>query len=223
MKDQNLLTIIMLILMFQDVSTGKETTITCRYNTSCFLSCPHPQGNVTILHWKKETEGDLTVHSFYYEKDQFEHQDPRFKNRTSLVVDQDTGRKTRLQLKNVKVQDEGKYQCHTDIDNNFTPSDVLLQVDAPVQRVDMVRTGNSVTCSSEGVYPKPELTWSSSPQSSSTVQQTEEKLYNISSSLELSDMDGDLLLSCTVSTGLSKWTTTTTWRKPSEEHNTIKC
>uniref|UniRef100_A0A8C5N7V0 Ig-like domain-containing protein n=1 Tax=Gouania willdenowi TaxID=441366 RepID=A0A8C5N7V0_GOUWI len=206
---------IVLILRFQDVCTGQETTVSCLYNSSCFLSCNYKTGTATIIHWNYMTGGDVIVHSFFYDKDQFDHQDPRYKGRTSLVEDQDTERTTELLLKNVKVQDEGKYKCFADSEEHgYKTSYVVLQVDAPVQRVDMVRAGNSATCSSEGVYPKPELTWSSSPQSSSTVQQTEEKLYNIYSSLKLSDMDGDLLLSCTVSTRLNKWTTTTTWRNP---------
>uniref|UniRef100_A0A8C5DNZ3 Ig-like domain-containing protein n=1 Tax=Gouania willdenowi TaxID=441366 RepID=A0A8C5DNZ3_GOUWI len=186
------------------------TTVSCLYNSSCFLSCHYKTGKATIIHWTYMTGGDVTVHSFYYDRDQLKLQDPRYKGRTSLVEDQDTGRPTELLLKNVKVQDEGKYQCFADSEEHgYKTSTVVLQVDAPVQRVDMVRAGNSITCSSEGVYPEPELTWSSSPQSSSTVQQTEEKLYNISSSLKLSDMDGDLLLSCTVRTRLNKLTTTT--------------
>uniref|UniRef100_A0A8C5GU19 Ig-like domain-containing protein n=1 Tax=Gouania willdenowi TaxID=441366 RepID=A0A8C5GU19_GOUWI len=203
------------LLMMVTAQGFTEINVSCVYNSICILSCSF-RYEADVLHWDYITwTGHVNVHSYYENKDQFEDQDPRFNGRTSLVEDQVTGRKTSLMLKNVKVQDEGKYKCFADSEKHgYKTSTVVLQVDAPVQRVDMVRAGNSATCSSEGVYPKPELTWSSSPQSSSTVQQTEEKLYNISSSLKLSDMDGDLLLSCTVSTRLNKWTTTTTWRNP---------
>ena len=68
---------------------------------------------------------------------------------------------------------------------------------------------NQITCSSEGIYPEPGLSWSTSPPSSMnlqkpTVQQTEQQLYNISSSLILSDSDPDLDYSCTVSTAANK-------------------
>ncbi|MEQ2210421.1 hypothetical protein XENOCAPTIV_013199, partial [Xenoophorus captivus] len=52
---------------------------------------------------------------------------------------------------------------------------------------------NRIICSSKGIYPQPELTWSTIPpsnttmQNRTTVQQTEEQLYSISSSLMVSD------------------------------------
>uniref|UniRef100_A0A8C5GTB9 Ig-like domain-containing protein n=1 Tax=Gouania willdenowi TaxID=441366 RepID=A0A8C5GTB9_GOUWI len=202
-----------------------EINVSCVYNSICILSCSF-RYETDVLHWDYITRTEhINVHSYYENKDQFEDQDPRFNGRTSLVEDQVTGRKTSLMLKNVKVQDEGTYRCFISNDDYGAQTGAAVWspaalCDSPL--LDMVRAGNSATCSSEGVYPEPNLTWSSSPQSNSTVQQTEEKLYNISSSLKLSDMDGDLLLSCTVSTRLNKWTTTTTWRNPSEEHNTIK-
>ncbi|KAI3356918.1 hypothetical protein L3Q82_003349 [Scortum barcoo] len=58
----------------------------------------------------------------------------------------------------------------------------------------------------EWIHPEPELTWSTSPPSNvtfnntATVQQTEQQLYNISSSLIVSDSVTDLVYSCTVST-----------------------
>ncbi len=77
---------------------------------------------------------------------------------------------------------------------------------APVRKVDIQQVENRITCSSEGIYPEPELTWSTNPpstltlQDKATVQQTEQQLYNISSSLIVSDSVADLVYSCTVST-----------------------
>lgn len=68
----------------------------------------------------------------------------------------------------------------------------------------MEQEENSFTCRSEGIYPEPELTWSTSPpsnvtlQGEPTVKKTEQQLYEISSTLTLSDTDTDLI--CTVST-----------------------
>ncbi|XP_038566274.1 uncharacterized protein LOC119896915 [Micropterus salmoides] len=70
----------------------------------------------------------------------------------------------------------------------------------------MEQEENRITCSSEGIYPEPELTWSTRPPSNvafkntTRVQQTEQLLYNIYSSLILSDRVTDLVYSCTVST-----------------------
>uniref|UniRef100_A0A8C5GE44 Ig-like domain-containing protein n=1 Tax=Gouania willdenowi TaxID=441366 RepID=A0A8C5GE44_GOUWI len=134
-----------------------EINVCCVYGSNCTLSCSFRQ-ETDDLYWYYITRtGQVNVHSFYKNRDQLDHQDPSFNGRTSLVEDQVTGRKTALMLKKVKVQDEGKYKCF------------VKEVFSPVQTVDMVTSGNSITCSSEGIYPKPELTWSSSPQSSNTM------------------------------------------------------
>lgn len=80
---------------------------------------------------------------------------------------------------------------------------------APVRKVDIHQVGNRITCSSEGIYPEPELSWSTSPPSNSTlenrtaVQRTEQQLYNITGSLITSDDVTDVVYSCTVRTGLT--------------------
>ncbi|XP_051796726.1 uncharacterized protein LOC127531413 isoform X2 [Acanthochromis polyacanthus] len=69
----------------------------------------------------------------------------------------------------------------------------------------------------KGIYPQPELTWSTTPPSNinlhntTTVQQNEEQLYSISSSLILSHSHTDLVYSCTVSTPTNR--RRAAWRK----------
>ncbi|XP_061565200.1 uncharacterized protein LOC133419796 [Cololabis saira] len=83
---------------------------------------------------------------------------------------------------------------------------VTMRCYAPVQHINIEQVQNEITCSSEGIYPEPGLTWTTNPPSSMnlqnppTVQQTEQQLYSISSSLILSDRDTDLDYICTVST-----------------------
>lgn len=78
-----------------------------------------------------------------------------------------------------------------------------------VPKVDIQQVENKITCRSDGIYPEPKLTWSTNPPSNMTlqnkteVQQTEQQLYNIISSLILSDSAGDLTYNCTVSTQTS--------------------
>ncbi|KAG7217341.1 hypothetical protein INR49_021638, partial [Caranx melampygus] len=75
-------------------------------------------------------------------------------------------------------------------------------------KVNFQQVADNITCSSEGIYPEPQLTWSTSPPSNVTfknqtkVQKTEQLLYTISGSLILSDTD--LNYSCTISTR-SNW------------------
>lgn len=80
-----------------------------------------------------------------------------------------------------------------------------LYFSAPV-KVSIQHAGNRITCSSEGIYPKPELTWSTRPPSkvtfknTTTVEQTKQQLYNINGSLIASFNESDRVYSCTVST-----------------------
>uniref|UniRef100_A0A3B4U1G7 Ig-like domain-containing protein n=1 Tax=Seriola dumerili TaxID=41447 RepID=A0A3B4U1G7_SERDU len=173
---------------------------------SCILPCSFQGGTDVVIHWVQLTVGHLVVHSFYHNQDQLGHQVQRFRDRTSLFKDQISRGNASLQLTGVEVQDQGRYKCHPSTIRGNKDSFINLKVDAPVDEVDLQQVENRTTCSSEGIYPQPELTWSTSPPSNLTfkkqteVQKTEQLLYNISSSLIPSDTDTDVGYSCTVST-----------------------
>lgn len=80
---------------------------------------------------------------------------------------------------------------------------------APVREVNIEKAENRITCSSEGIYPEPVLTWSTSRQtvfrSTTIVQQSgpNRELYNIKSSVIFPDTKHDftdMTYSCTVRT-----------------------
>ena len=79
-------------------------------------------------------------------------------------------------------------------------------VAAPVHKVNIQQVENRIICSSDGIYPAPKVTWSTDPpsnvihQNKTDVKLTEQQLYNVSSSLMLSDNVTDLIYICTVST-----------------------
>uniref|UniRef100_A0A4W6G3E5 Ig-like domain-containing protein n=1 Tax=Lates calcarifer TaxID=8187 RepID=A0A4W6G3E5_LATCA len=124
-----------------------------------------------------------------------------FRGRTSLFKDQISRGNASLQLTGVEVQDQGRYKCHTSTNRG-------------ISKVNMEQVGNRIICSSEGIYPEPDLTWSTSPlsnltlQNQTSIQQTEQQLYNISSSLILSDSETDLIYICTISTRSNSRNTT---------------
>uniref|UniRef100_A0A3Q4G7J4 Ig-like domain-containing protein n=1 Tax=Neolamprologus brichardi TaxID=32507 RepID=A0A3Q4G7J4_NEOBR len=179
-----------------------DTEVSCIFMESCMLPCSY-SGSDVVIHWFQVSAGDLNVHSFYNNQDQLKLQSERFRGRTSLFNDQISAGIASLQLTKVEVQDEGRYN-YEGADQKNTIFFSFLE--APVHKVDVYQGENGITCRSEGIYPKPELTWSTSPPSSltfkntTTVNQTEQQLYNISSSLILSGSDHDLNFSCTVST-----------------------
>uniref|UniRef100_A0A3B4TUS0 Ig-like domain-containing protein n=1 Tax=Seriola dumerili TaxID=41447 RepID=A0A3B4TUS0_SERDU len=199
---------------------------------SCILPCSFQGDTDVIIHWNQVTAGNSPVHSFYYNKDQLAHQDQRFSGRTSVFEDQISGGNASLQLTGLQVQDQGRYKCYTGTNRGRNESFINLKVDAPVGKVDLQQVGNRITCSSEGIYPEPELTWSTSPPSTVTfksqaeVQETEQLLYNIRSSLTVSDSDSDLSYSCSISTRRNKRRATlfkTTFLNVSNTGTTIPC
>lgn len=86
---------------------------------------------------------------------------------------------------------------------------LLLFFAAPVHRVHIVQEKDRITCSSERIYPKPTLSWSSSPQEAhkAEAELMEEQLYRISSTIAASSSTQENH-SCTVSAGRSTRRTT---------------
>ncbi|MEQ2317122.1 hypothetical protein AMECASPLE_039550 [Ameca splendens] len=102
-----------------------------------------------------------------------------------------------LLLTEVKVEDQGRYECFINSNSGPKESFINLKVDVNISQVE-----NSIICSSEGIYPRPNLTWFTIPSSNTSLQnrttvlQTEEQLYSISSFLVVSDSGSDLIYSC---------------------------
>ncbi|XP_061596642.1 protein NLRC5-like isoform X2 [Cololabis saira] len=191
------------LFLCSSVFSNDDTQVSCQVSKTCILPCSFTAHDDVIIHWIEETPPESRVHSYYRKQDQLGEQHQRFRGRTSLFKDQISRGNASLLLRGVKVQDQGRYLCYiTGNEENF----INLNVTAPVQHVNIEQVQNKITCSSEGIYPEPGLTWTTSPPSSMnlqnppTVQQTEQQLYSISSSLVLSDGDTDLDYICTVST-----------------------
>uniref|UniRef100_A0A3B3TMA2 Ig-like domain-containing protein n=1 Tax=Poecilia latipinna TaxID=48699 RepID=A0A3B3TMA2_9TELE len=189
---------------------------------SCLLPCQIQLGSDPLIHWYQVSAGDLLVHSYYHNKDQLGKQNQNFKNRTSLILDQISTGNASLLLKEVNIQDEGRYKCYTSTSTGYKESFINLQTEADFLFSDIRihQDGNRITCSSEGIYPQPELTWSTEPPSNTTlnettrIQKTEDQLYNISSSL--TGPDGpDLIYSCSIRTRRNQ--KTETFIKPGEK------
>ncbi|MEQ2211023.1 hypothetical protein XENOCAPTIV_024337 [Xenoophorus captivus] len=183
-----------------------DPEVSCVFSESCMLPCQFQFRDHLLIHWIQVSAGDSMVHSYYEGRDQLEHQVQNFKNRTSLFQDQISRGNASLLLRRVKVQDEGKYKCYTSTSSGIKESFLNLKTEAPVSNVSISQEENRIICSSEGIYPQPELSWSTIPpsnttlQNRTTVQRTVEKLYSISSSLMVSDDNPDLIYSCTIRT-----------------------
>ncbi|XP_053293050.1 poliovirus receptor isoform X2 [Pleuronectes platessa] len=185
--------------------TTADDEVSCVLEESCILPCSFQPGTDPEIYWMHVKQGNTRVHSYYSDRDQFERQGERFKGRTSLFTDQISSGNASMRLTGLQLQDQGRYECYTNtITGAGKSSFINLREAAPVRHVDIEQVEDSFTCRSEGIYPEPQLTWSTRPpstltlQNQTTVKETEQQLYEISSTLTLSDRDTVLI--CSIST-----------------------
>ncbi|KAM4718464.1 CD276 antigen-like isoform 2-T2 [Anableps anableps] len=196
--------LVLVSLLWTTLRVKAETEISCVFMQSCILPCSFQGGSDVIIHWFQLEAAPLHVHSYYVSRDQRGHQNQNFRGRTSLFKDQISSGNASLLLRGVKVEDQSRYRCHCSTVGGNQESFIQLEVDASA--VSISQEGDRISCSSEGIYPQPELSWSTIPPSSSalnestSIQQAEDQLYSISSSLRVSDGGSGLSYSCTVRT-----------------------
>ncbi|KAM8880656.1 CD276 antigen-like isoform 2-T4 [Synchiropus picturatus] len=166
-----------------------DNTVYSRYMSNQILLCSIPSGDVLVVHWDRGGK-DNTVHSYHYDQDTSNHQMDQFRGRTSLFHEQLSRGNASLLLKKVQVSDRGHYTCYTRNSRGRQESSVNLEVEAPVTKVSIVQEGDNITCSSEGIYPQPQVTWSRNKTADTRIEQTEQLLYNIRSSVRVDD-EGD--------------------------------
>ncbi|MEQ2279269.1 hypothetical protein AMECASPLE_007639 [Ameca splendens] len=205
-----------------------DTEVFCQFSRTCILPCSFPVGNEVVIHWIKLLPENAQVHTYYHNSDQLGRQSPDFKGRTSLYREQIPNGNASLQLSNVVVQDESRYQCYTSTINGNKETFIQLRVYAPVEKVTIEKLGDKINCHSEEIYPRPTVTWNTkspvTPQEDSFV--TTKKLFNISSFILLSADYPDQTHSCTISSTRNKRTATLSkqaQRNSSDTEATIEC
>ncbi|TKS87501.1 HERV-H LTR-associating protein 2 [Collichthys lucidus] len=137
-----------------------DTEVTCVVMESCVLPCKFHAGSDILIHWIDMTTGNI-VHSYYYDKDQFEKQDQRFRNRTSLFKEQISRGNASLRLTQVETGDQGKYKCHSSTPEKEATSFVNLKVEdaAPVTLTSVLLSSTQLNFPTQrSVDENPELT-----------------------------------------------------------------
>ncbi|XP_015258861.1 PREDICTED: V-set domain-containing T-cell activation inhibitor 1-like [Cyprinodon variegatus] len=210
-----------IVTLFWTLCRG-ETEVSCVFNETCVLPCSFQSTSNPTIHWTHLTAEESLVHSYYDHKDQVEHQNQNFRGRTFLIGNQVSSGNASLLLTGVKIQDEGRYKCNISSPGGTKLFFINVTVDAPVKTVHLQQTENRITCSADGIYPEPQLTWSTIPptnmllRSSTTVRLTEQQLHNISSLLIVPD-NTNLTYSCTIRT---RWNNKTASLGKQEKTNT---
>eukprot|EP00064_Thunnus_orientalis_P013894 superscaffoldBa00002328_g13935 len=188
MAETHRLTIVLLIFVGKLLMTdSKEANITCIIHDDCILPCSFRPTGTVVIHWYKQ---QIPVHSYYYNKDQFGLQNKHFSGRTCLFNSHIPHGNASLLLRRVKVQDKGRYKCYTSTRKGNQEIFVNLEVKALIQSVIMEMTDEMATCSSQNVYPVPQVTWATDPPSArealenSTIKITDHKgLFTVESTL----------------------------------------
>ncbi|XP_032421498.1 programmed cell death 1 ligand 1-like isoform X2 [Xiphophorus hellerii] len=193
--------LVLLPFVWAAVSVMPKTSVSCVISQNCILPCQFENG-ITNMKWFLYRSSAVIV-SYDHRGSSYSES---FRSRMSLFEDQISRGNVSLLLRGVKVDDEEKYLCTAKINGISYRHLVFLTVEAPVSTMGIHQDGNRIACSSEGIYPQPELTWSTEPPSntalneSTRIQKTEDQLYNISSSLTVADNETDRIYSCTIKT-----------------------
>ncbi|XP_045080421.1 uncharacterized protein LOC123492194 [Coregonus clupeaformis] len=179
-----------------------EAYVTCLFHEDCMLPCNFKPTGAVVIHWYKQ---QIPVHSYYYNKDQYGLQNKHFNGRTCLFNSQITHGNASLLLKRVKVQDKGRYKCYTSTRKGNQETFVTLGVKALIQSVRIEMTGEVVSCSSQNIYPVPQVAWTTDPLSSpETLQNSTSKtpdskgLYTVESTVRILGNVSDHAYFCSV-------------------------
>lgn len=63
-----------------------------------------------VVTWQRQDDSRV-IHSFYYEQDQLDKQDPAYRNRTTLFVKELNKGNASVKVEHVEMQDAGRYLC----------------------------------------------------------------------------------------------------------------
>uniref|UniRef100_A0A663ND84 HERV-H LTR-associating 2 n=1 Tax=Athene cunicularia TaxID=194338 RepID=A0A663ND84_ATHCN len=129
--------------------------LTGLFSKDCILPCLFPPGDDEVIYWKK---GERNVHSYYYQKDQLERQDPDYRHRTQLFRENIPSGNASLKLSNLTLTDEGPYNCYV----GTRQTKVEVETD----------TGRVLKCYAFLTYPAPRISW---VQGNTAIQETHQE------------------------------------------------
>ncbi|CAN9504946.1 unnamed protein product [Ophioblennius macclurei] len=128
-----------------------------------------------------------------------EHADsPKFNGRVKILTEELNDGVARLQISNLTIDDSGTYQCLVNTDDGGDYKTLTLSVSAPyktvIKSVEKAAEADRVviTCQSEG-HPKSAVSWSDGHSqtldANTTTTSTPERLFRISSSVQVSSSE----------------------------------
>uniref|UniRef100_A0A8C6SLW4 Ig-like domain-containing protein n=1 Tax=Neogobius melanostomus TaxID=47308 RepID=A0A8C6SLW4_9GOBI len=202
---------------FSPCASNIDEEILCVYNESCVLPCRFTPGSDLEIQWT-QTDRSLTVHRFYQGQNQDWHQYQKYRGRTSLFEEEMNRGNASLLLRDVTVEDQGRYLCLA----NGQVTYVNMKVFAPVSQVQVYSISGDLYCQADNIYPEPSLKWTknSDPttEPQTAVYRRETGLYSVYSSVRLPP-DPPYEYICTVGTVYS--TNSTTYEETAPENHNL--
>ncbi|KAM9777195.1 uncharacterized protein ACB057_017617 [Neosynchiropus ocellatus] len=186
-----LATLATLATLVAAAASSQQQDVIATLSSSPVLPCAFPSGDDLLVHWMKDGSKTPVVHSYYKGQDQGDHQLEQFRGRTSLFHEQLSQGNASLLLERVRVPDRGRYTCYTSNSRGRQESFVNLEVEAPVTEVSIAEEGDRISCRSEGIYPRPQVTWSRSLSADTSIEPTEQQLFSVRSSVPRSEDQTD--------------------------------
>ncbi|XP_058868331.1 butyrophilin-like protein 2 isoform X2 [Acipenser ruthenus] len=177
--------------------------VSAHVGSSVLLPCRISTGvNAVRMEVRWVKNGDETVHVYVSGADLEGRQSPGFKGRTHLDKEALGAGNVSLQLNDVRVSDEGSYQCYVVSESWFTDSTMKLKVSALGRSPRFSLAGRldsdvTLQCDSEGWFPKPELQWRNvkgadlTGRAVLTEKQGADGLFTLQSTLQISEQEAD--------------------------------
>ncbi|NWS38152.1 HHLA2 protein, partial [Probosciger aterrimus] len=150
----------------------EQETVTGLFSKDCILPCLFPPGDDEVIYWKK---GDKYVHSYYYQRDQLESQNPDYRHRTHLFHENIPSGNASLRLSNLTLTDEGPYSCYVGTQQTKTEVEVTLRVKVPsYYALEYQKTSKErmLKCYAFLTYSAPRISW---VQGNTSIQETGQK------------------------------------------------
>ncbi|XP_038670126.1 CD276 antigen-like [Scyliorhinus canicula] len=106
------------------IASLAPSTMVALFGRDVILPCsftPHPSMTLLrmVVTWQL-LDTDTVVHSYYYQRDQLDRQDPAYLHRTKLFPEELLEGNASLQLNIVRLDDEAQYMCT--VSNEFGSS-----------------------------------------------------------------------------------------------------
>ncbi|KAG9351411.1 hypothetical protein JZ751_022661 [Albula glossodonta] len=134
--------------------------VTCNFSMDCVLPCQFKPADVEAIQWYRQ---NALIHSFLNGSEMLDQQNERYRGRTSLFLGEFTQGNASLLLKHSDIHDRGRYKCHVRTALGDQESVVITKVEAPIRSLTLHMTGpgryEEVMCSSQNIYPAPQLTF----------------------------------------------------------------